>query len=131
MRASVASVVLAMLTACSTTEPVSVELVRHELDESERRQVEASILTSLGASAGLFSGVQAVTNARDAVVLCGWVRVKSEATEYPTFPNNRPFAASYSRTPSGISDFHLVHFAQEREQAGALYRHCGRFGISV
>ena len=131
MRASVVTVIAAVLTGCTTPAPESVQLIRHELDQNERRQVEAGILTSLGASAGLFSGIQAVRNARDEVFLCGWVRVRSEATAFPTFPNNRPFAASYSRTRSGISDFHLAHFAEEREQAGALYRHCGRFGISV
>lgn len=29
-------------------------------------------------------------------VICGWVRLRSPDYEYPRYPDNRPFAASYS-----------------------------------
>lgn len=121
-----------LLSGCVTATETVVE--RHtirELTEAEKQRIKADLLVALKVPDALFSTVRAVVSASGQMTVCGWIRVKSDFPDYPRYPDNRPFVATYTNEKEQLRDFRLIHFANTKSEVPPLYARCSAFGIPL
>ena len=123
---------LILLCGCATQADVpTASHTRHELTETEKQRIRADLLLALKTSDALLSTVRTVVSSSGEMIVCGWVRVKSEFPDYAKYPDNRPFVITYTYGPGQLRDFRLVHFAKKKADVTPLYVRCSSVGIPL
>src|SRR5690606_10311508 len=104
---------------------------RHTLTQAELATIEADIRSHLENPAAHFSGLKAARSSSGSLVVCGWVNPKDDFPEFVRYVGHRPFAATYSFNSGKLQGFQMTHFANVKEEAPPVYKHCTERGMTL